>query len=546
MRINHQIQFCLLACFITAQMSCSALRSISAQSTKQLKFPYQAFVLHDEASVHSGPGIVHYATEKLVQGSLVEVHREDPGGWCAIRPVDGSFSLIPEASLEIVGEGVGRIIEGGTQAWVGTKLGPVEKPLWQVKLRQDELVEVLGQVSWPSPEGHSTIWYQISPPAGEFRWIRMSDIQLPAEKIQVSDVWPDQVKSAPSSDLPQTVRSFNEIVPVSPARDSITSPSAEFPLKNGSQTFVQQATMQTEQPDTRSRVSDLVNVNRGWRHASRPIGFGGDGSFGRGLGTGTASDGSLSNGKIENFHDDSAVGQQSRIAFSDSNEIIRVASGDSRASSLAMNLDTARSSEENVLGTVSRTSSQSIGQKNSSSRDLGDLELQLTREMVKQDPSDWSLEDLEIAANGIYRTTQNPNERLEAQRYLAKIANCKTIRASFRDNVAESGTFTRHSTQPIGTGVDTDVELGTTYDAHGWLTEMVRNGGNSQTEYALQDANGKITHHILPAPGMNLRRYLKSHVGVIGRRGYHSQLKLDHVLAHRVVELEKPKSPFSR
>jgi hypothetical protein len=550
MRINNQIRLGLLAGFVFALVSCTGFGRVRAQSAQQLHFPYQAFVLHDEATVHSGPGNVHYATERLRQGAVVEVYREDPGGWCAIRPVDGSFSLVPEATLEIVGEGVGRVLENGTQAWVGTKLGPVDKPLWQVKLQKSELVEVLGQVSWPNPEGHSTIWYQISPPAGEFRWVRISDIQLPAEVAQLSSVWPEKSQTATPSNPSQTVRSFNEIIPVSPALDPNTIPNEKYALKNGTPNYVQQATLQTEQSDVPPKFSNnSVNVNRGWRQASRPIGsIAGDESFNRGFGAGTASDGSLSNGTTESFLDRSAGGEQSSFAVSNSNEIIRVASVDPLASDLAKNLDAARIQGGSTDGAVSQISNQLNGQyPRTVPRNLSDLESQLTREMIKEDPSDWSLEDLEIAANGIYRTSQNPTERSMAERYLAKVANCKAIRAGFRGNaVADSGTFTRQLTHPIGTGVNADVELGTTYDAHGWLTELVRDGGNSRTEYALQDASGKITHHIAPAPGMNLRRYLKSHVGVIGQRGYHSQLKLDHVLAHRIVKLEKPKSTFRK
>ena len=130
---------------------------------------------------------------------------------------------------------------------------------------------------------------------------------------------------------------------------------------------------------------------------------------------------------------------------------------------------------------------QLIGQRPGMySRNISDLELQLTREMIKENPSDWRLEDLENAANAIYQTSQNPTERLLAEKYLAKVANCNAIRTGFRsDTSAGPNSNARGSTQPIGTGVNPDVVLGATYDANGWLTELVRDGGNSKTEYAL-------------------------------------------------------------
>ena len=60
-----------------------------------------------------------------------------------------------------------------------------------------------------------------------------------------------------------------------------------------------------------------------------------------------------------------------------------------------------------------------------------------------------------------------------------------------------------------------------------------------QTSYVLEDDNGRIIYHVAGSPGLNLHRYLKSKVGVIGRRGYHRKLQLSHVTAERVVVLEK-------
>ena len=116
--------------------------SIAQIGEQDLDFPYQAIVLRDDAPIHSGPGQVHYPTQRLKQGDVVEVYRHDPGGWCAIRPVTGSFSLIPESTLELLGDAVGKVTEDGTQAWVGTELGAVGKPLWQVKLRNRQALQI--------------------------------------------------------------------------------------------------------------------------------------------------------------------------------------------------------------------------------------------------------------------------------------------------------------------------------------------------------------------------------------------------------------------
>ena len=166
--------------------------SVTNAQNSSIEFPYQALVAKDNALVRSGPGKVHYGTQKLAAGQVVEVYRHDPDGWCAIRPVEGSFCIIPEATVEVIGEGVGEIKLAGTTPFVGTKLGTVEKPLWQVKLREKEKVSLIGQLSWPNPEGHSTIWYQIKPPAGEFRWINISDLESLSGETMASLASPPQ------------------------------------------------------------------------------------------------------------------------------------------------------------------------------------------------------------------------------------------------------------------------------------------------------------------------------------------------------------------
>ena len=170
--------FCAFAILLLGAVSSVSAES-GSHSDLDIDFPYQGIVRSNDTKIFSGPASVHYATDKLEQGAIVQVYRHDPGGWCAIRPNQGSFSLIPEAALEIIDEGVGEITQDNTQAWVGTRLGSVDKPLWQIKLKAGEKVEILGEASWPNPDGHSNLWYQIAPPAGEFRWVRLDDLMTP-------------------------------------------------------------------------------------------------------------------------------------------------------------------------------------------------------------------------------------------------------------------------------------------------------------------------------------------------------------------------------
>ena len=205
MMITQPIRFASLTFAFSCIAALLAASHASAQNSS-LEFPYQALVAKDNALVRSGPGEVHYGTQKLAAGQVVEVHRHDPDGWCAIRPVEGSFDIIPEATVDIISEGVGEIKMAGTTPFVGTKLGTVEKPLWQVKLREKEKVSLIGQLSWPNPEGHSTVWYQIKPPAGEFRWINISNLESLSGETMASVVRPKPKKKTVAPMPSQPVR----------------------------------------------------------------------------------------------------------------------------------------------------------------------------------------------------------------------------------------------------------------------------------------------------------------------------------------------------
>lgn len=468
-----------------------------------LRFPYQAIVVNNEAMVHSGPGKVHYATQTLSQGDVVTVYREDPGGWCAIRPLDDSFSLVPEATLERLGDGNGRITQDGTQAWVGTMLGAVDRPLWQVKLKKGELVSVRGQVSWPDARGHSTVWYQISPPSGEFRWVRIADIQLPTT-----------LKDDPSTSggLAIPERDENTAAVSSIRTDSWPTELTQQPDP------VQQTALQTE---LHANPSNTVAINGGWRQSRRPIQKGRSSIPPAHRGTvRRSSPNQNGDSRFSRLNDDSRY---------------RVADADLTRPNFARDL--------NAMGVQTQVNGALAG-TGLISTNVIDLETLLTMEMLKEKPEQWELTNLENTALTIFRNSPDSNERALLKNYLDKIANCKEIQSGYRSAVQVSTSSRSTGNRPIGTGVtasnELDAELASRFDAHGWLNELKQGGGSQPSTYVLQNATGTITHHVA-APGLNLHRYLKSRIGVIGLRGYHNRLKLDHVTIERVVVLEKPR-----
>lgn len=133
------------------------------------EFPYSAYVASDGVTLRSGPGSNFYPCDRLAAGAAVEVYRHDPGGWCAIRPPDGSFSWVAGRYLRLTEPGLAVVEQARVPARVGTRFSSVRDVIL-VRLDAGETVEVVGESEAdgqsPRPE-----WFKIAPPAGEFRWI---------------------------------------------------------------------------------------------------------------------------------------------------------------------------------------------------------------------------------------------------------------------------------------------------------------------------------------------------------------------------------------
>ncbi|MCH2179053.1 MAG: hypothetical protein MK106_09635 [Mariniblastus sp.] len=481
-----------------------------ACAQNMVEFPYQANVISDEALVHSGPGDVHYPTDQLSAGALVEVYRHDPGGWCAIRPVVGSFSMVPRESIEEMEEALGRVTKDGVPAWVGTRMGNASEPMWQVKLKQGETVEILGKLKWDSPDEPPVNWYQIAPPAGEFRWIKISEIE----------------RSRPLPKVAQEIGSSlseTDSVVSEPRFDSFVR-SAGFETNQTQVSGL--ARQRTSQPGTGS--------NSGWRRSSRPIRVANDGgpsalprNF-HDVPVSTAGMGTVA--QVDHWFEAGNASSASRAArFADA----RLA--DINEQPMMPSLDMTGNSGRNRLQTPAMM--PPIGDL---TQRLTDLELALTQEMLEA-PTSWALSPLIHQTQAVYQSSQDAKEREQAERLLYKLRNCQQLQSKMLNpkKLIGSGFKSTSATLPIGTGIDQQVQMGTIYDAYGWLDKLVRDSGKSPSTFVIKDDSGKITHHVSPAPGLNLHRYLRQKVGVIGQRGFHQQLRLDHVTIERVVVLQK-------
>ncbi len=169
---------------VAVLLCCQVLLSSAAKGDQS--FPYKTLVVTDDVYVRSGPGQNYYPTDKLKRGQEVEVYRHDPGGWCAIRPVDGSFTWVSSRYLKPTEDHLAVVTDDGVSARVGSRFSDV-RDVVQVRLQKGEVVELLD----PPPRGQGrseNVWLKIAPPSGEFRWVssKYLDADYPREGVRVA------------------------------------------------------------------------------------------------------------------------------------------------------------------------------------------------------------------------------------------------------------------------------------------------------------------------------------------------------------------------
>jgi hypothetical protein len=156
------------------------------------------------AYLRAGPGDDFYPTERLDHGVALEVWAIDESGYCAVRPVAGSFSWMRAADVEDEPTaptaaaraprraGTGVVVTDGAVARVGSQINDL-RHVTQVALEAGERVRIIEEVR--IAEGrHAGHWLRVEPPSGEFRWARADDLGLPPELAPVPD--PDQAGPA--------------------------------------------------------------------------------------------------------------------------------------------------------------------------------------------------------------------------------------------------------------------------------------------------------------------------------------------------------------
>ena len=199
--------------------------------------PATVRVVSDHAYLRAGPGEDFYPTERLVHGQTVEIWAVDPAGACAVRPVEGSFSWVracdiddgamlnePAVSESGIGEltdGVralpkgrrsGVIVSDGAISRIGSQLNDL-RHVAQVRLEAGERVQVIEEVRIMAGR-HQGLWVRIEPPAGEFRWARLADLEIPPGLVT-------PVAAQPTAEATTAVRAGEAMAAIQTAGEAI-------------------------------------------------------------------------------------------------------------------------------------------------------------------------------------------------------------------------------------------------------------------------------------------------------------------------------------
>lgn len=135
-----------------------------------------AVVKQPDAEVRSGPSTapLHYMTNRLRPGDAVEIVREEPEGWLAIKPPPSSFSWINKRFLRQLGKNVWTVeSEAQVEVLYGSALRN-EKPIAiSARVQRGTQVESIGLPMTTADDG---IWLPIKPPPTEVRYIRAAEV----------------------------------------------------------------------------------------------------------------------------------------------------------------------------------------------------------------------------------------------------------------------------------------------------------------------------------------------------------------------------------
>lgn len=476
------------------------------------EFPYTATVAHLNVTARSGPTYGTYATERLSKHSQVEVYQAE-GDWLAIRPPDEAFDWVPASAVKRTDDPhVAEVTVDDTSAWIGSNIKKVENHVSQVQLKRGEQVRILAEKPLKHADGSSETWFKIAPPAGEFRWVQAKHLSTrspaelareeKAERLARDERWRKENAESPPGLLAKVMQGEQDLL--TDRRDGDVQPAQFF---------------------GRGRAPLLSRNPRSTRSATKAEDPGIEGLE---IDNGKPSDRLPTSSKSKNvpdkrdslpFHDtkgsEDAQPQTGLKAAEEQPPVVEKSSPKKPAPTTGSHFRPTDSAEFKRL--------------------LTQLEVDLTV-AVAGDSSKWNLKPLRERAEALVEDGATALERGQARLVLDRIAEFEaTLPPGQAEGLASASSAPRSEGAPAEKAKP---EFETRYDAVGYLMPVIaiRPG---LPPYQLTDKDGKTIQYVSPAPGVNLNRYVKKQVGLYGQRGYLETLKKQHLMAERVVDLDR-------
>jgi hypothetical protein len=462
---------------------------LAAHSWAAEDFPHEAVVLEQGGEVRAGPGRRFYVTQELEPGTEVEVYRREAGDWLAIRPPEGSFSWIPEADLEMTEEpGVAEIRAEEARSWLGSRAERIREHKTHVTLARGERVEVLGKKQVEGAGGKTELWLKIAPPAGEFRWIHSRQVRRAKSRgLAAKDALQPVVR-----------RGRNEPDAAIVADEEPIVERPRIPRSN-----IALSDLREEQPDLLPRAGQnnpAAAAGRDRQFAVRQV----------------ANEEPLAESSPRSLSPDGFVARKrhgsSAGVSADSN---RLAEGSPRTNAAAARIAPASSSAADTMDSVS---------SGDVTRELEELDVQLSL-ILARDKRTWDFSAIKDRAQRIVETAATPGDRGQARFMLDKVKRFEE-------------TFDVQSLPAAPPAAPLASRSLRAYDGEGWLTE-VKSSEKPVAPYALVDADGKRICFVSPVPGLSVSSHVNKRVGLYGKRGLIPDMQVSHVLASKVIDLDR-------
>lgn len=491
-------------------LACLSVSVAGAQD----RLPYHVMLRQGQIQVRSGPGESHYVTSHLSAGDLVEVYRESGDGWLGIRPPPGSFSWVQADRLAGTSrDDVAQVTRDDTICRVGSLVAEVDQHVTQVYLDKEERVELLDDSSVDTQTGRQLLrdgWRRISPPSGEFRWVRAVDVQRASEP-------PSGDGDRPAARLTESTSSGFQ-----PRREHRGDDEI------GRSSEVRPATHLQPAPSEVRQATHLQTL------PSEPIGLSTTQVMQAVAMESRQNSDKQPDDQASDDDDHSATDRPQEAAESPP---VSANGSDANWTTLAERRE-ASAFREQPLDDQADSMADWTSQRGVPRSELLDVEMRLAMTAAR-DIHLWRLQPLRDRIESLQPRLKTEQQRDHARMLLERITEYEALQNRFAVAGEQASPDLWNVSGPRTGAVGSpgwEDSLLNRFDGNGWLVP-VHSSQRLTPPYALLDAEGEVLFYVAPSPGLNLHRYLRKRVGVFGQRLGHPSVNQPVITAERVVDL---------